>query len=70
MDQCKHCTLRGDLAGCVKAECYQHESWFVGELVKALAKTGCHDIFCDTCDRVCNKCPAHIGNIGKETAWK
>jgi len=29
MDQCKHCTLRGDMVKCLKAECCIHESWFV-----------------------------------------
>ena len=27
-DQCKHCTLRGDIDGCKSTECFQHESWY------------------------------------------
>ena len=27
-DQCRHCTLRGDLPACKAVECFQHESWY------------------------------------------
>ena len=36
MDQCTHCTMRGNLQGCLTTACSQHESWMVGELRKAL----------------------------------
>ena len=36
MDQCTHCTLKGDIKTCCETPCYQHESWMVGELRKAL----------------------------------
>lgn len=26
-DQCKHCTLRGDIDKCLQAECRHHENW-------------------------------------------
>ena len=35
-DQCKNCTLRGDLKLCQITECTQHESWMVVELNKQL----------------------------------
>ena len=31
-DQCKHCTVRGDIQACKKTECNQHESWYVRDL--------------------------------------
>ena len=27
-DQCKHCTLRGDIKKCRAAECFHHENWY------------------------------------------
>jgi len=27
-DQCKHCTLRGDIEACRAAECSHHENWY------------------------------------------
>ena len=27
-DQCRHCTLRGDIEACRAAECFQHENWY------------------------------------------
>ena len=42
-DQCKHCTLRGNIGICVQEECYTHESWFVDELLKIIAKAGCNN---------------------------
>jgi len=36
MDQCTHCTLRGDLEGCLRTPCQQHDSWMVQQ-IKALA---------------------------------
>ena len=27
-DQCKHCTMRGDITECLATECFQHESWY------------------------------------------
>lgn len=27
-DQCKHCTLRGDIKKCKAAECFHHENWY------------------------------------------
>jgi len=32
MDQCKHCTCRGDMKTCRATECSQHESWYAKEL--------------------------------------
>ena len=31
MDQCKHCTLRGDLVECKKESCSHHENWYAIE---------------------------------------
>ena len=62
MDQCTHCTVKGDIKTCMKTTCSQHESWMVGELIKALAKTGCHDIFCDKSNRVCRDCLCYYPN--------
>ena len=28
-DQCKHCTMRGNIVECLKTECFVHQSWFV-----------------------------------------
>ena len=36
MDQCTHCTMRGNLQGCLATKCNQHESWMVGELRQIL----------------------------------
>jgi len=27
-DQCKHCTLRGDIKKCKATECFNHENWY------------------------------------------
>ena len=32
MDQCKPCTLYGDLAGCKVTPCGHHENWYAKEL--------------------------------------
>lgn len=32
MDQCTHCTVRGDIATCTTTTCGYHEMWLVGEL--------------------------------------
>lgn len=32
MDQCKNCTMRGNLKGCLDTTCSQHESWMVLQL--------------------------------------
>lgn len=32
MDQCKHCTLKGNLVECEKADCTWHELWYVNTL--------------------------------------
>jgi len=66
MDQCKNCAVRGKIEKCLASRCSQHEGWFVGELMKALVKTGCNDIFCAASDRVCRECPAHLPNTLKE----
>lgn len=67
MDQCTYCTGKGDITACLKTTCSQHESWMVGELRKALAKTGCHDIFCNEYNRDCPKCPSHFRNMKRDT---
>ena len=36
MDQCTHCTMRGNLQGCMATKCNLHESWMVGELRQIL----------------------------------
>lgn len=36
-DQCKHCTVRGDIEKCKATECFLHESWFAQQLLAALA---------------------------------
>ena len=28
LDECKHCTLRGDIKSCRAAICSHHESWY------------------------------------------
>lgn len=38
MDECKHCTVRGDLAACLETKCNIHESWHVIELRARLAE--------------------------------
>lgn len=32
MDQCKNCTMRGNLKGCLETACNQHESWMALQL--------------------------------------
>jgi len=32
MDQCTHCTVKGDIAKCEKTECSIHETWYVQTL--------------------------------------
>lgn len=36
MDQCTHCTVRGDIVTCSKTPCGHHELWMVGELRELL----------------------------------
>lgn len=28
VDQCKHCSYKGDIKTCESAECFQHENWY------------------------------------------
>ena len=41
-DQCKHCTVRGNIEKCLETNCSQHESWMVlhiaAQLTTATAK--------------------------------
>jgi hypothetical protein len=36
MDQCTHCTLKGDLKGCLRATCSYHDLWIVKEIRKVI----------------------------------
>ncbi len=63
-DQCKHCTVRGDLKKCLSTDCHHHENWYAKEQQKkiddlqdfAIWLTGCgydfcqHDYFCERRD--------------------
>lgn len=33
MDECKHCTVRGNLAACSETKCNIHDSWYVQALL-------------------------------------
>jgi hypothetical protein len=54
MDQCTHCTCRGDYELCIKTECSQHESWIAKQRIKKIDElmdfciwlTGCGYDFC------------------------
>ncbi len=46
MDQCGHCTLKGNLSECEKAPCSHRETWYAIEQQKR------NDILCKTLDRV------------------
>ena len=35
-DQCKNCTLRGDIKACQAVECSHHESWYVSAVKEQL----------------------------------
>ena len=35
-DQCRHCTMRGDIEGCEEAECSHHGNWYAVEKNKQL----------------------------------
>lgn len=35
-DQCRHCTMRGDIEGCEEAECGYHGNWYAVEKNKQL----------------------------------
>ena len=37
-DQCKHCTVRGDIAECESQPCTTHESWYVKQLTERAEK--------------------------------
>lgn len=36
MDQCKNCTLRGNIEGCLRTPCSHHESWMAQVLLDML----------------------------------
>ena len=36
MDECKNCTMRGNLEGCMKTPCNHHQSWMAGQLLDML----------------------------------
>ena len=36
MDNCKHCTIRGDFSECVNTKCNTHDSWYVKALISKL----------------------------------
>jgi hypothetical protein len=38
VDQCKHCTLCGDIEGCKAIECSQHESWYAKHMISENAQ--------------------------------
>ncbi len=40
MDQCRNCTVRGDLPRCLETECSYHELWMVLELKKQIVEPG------------------------------
>ena len=46
MDQCTHCTAKGDLKTCINTKCNLHESWMVGELRKEIDRLDCNNIEC------------------------
>ena len=35
-DQCKHCTIRGDIEKCKATECFQHENWYAVQQQKII----------------------------------
>ena len=35
-DQCRHCTLRGDIKKCKSTECFHHENWYAKEQQKLI----------------------------------
>lgn len=35
-DQCKHCTIRGDIKLCKAAKCWHHENWYALEQAKTI----------------------------------
>ena len=35
-DQCKYCTLKGDIDKCKAAECFHHENWYAVEQQKII----------------------------------
>ena len=37
-DQCKHCSFIGNLAECLKADCYQHENWYAKKQQERISK--------------------------------
>ena len=78
-DQCKHCTMRGDITEYLATECFQHESWYaiqqqatiatLTEQVRVLelldANESCLDIYMNF----------HVSEISKQTrcvmdAWE
>ena len=38
MDECKHCTYRGDFKTCSDAECSRHDGWYAGQLRERIAE--------------------------------
>jgi len=54
MDQCTHCTMRGDLNGCLATKCNLHESWIAGEIMGVMASLvrRCEDELADPEDVV------------------
>ena len=36
-DQCKHCTVRGDIVACQAIECHKHEDWYAVTLNARIA---------------------------------
>lgn len=37
-DQCKHCTVRGDMEACAALECGIHESWYAESLANEIER--------------------------------
>ena len=40
VDQCKHCTARGDWDKCISLDCFVHDSWYVNAATAAAFKAG------------------------------
>ena len=35
-DQCKNCSLKGDIKKCLASDCFQHENWYAKEQQKRI----------------------------------
>jgi len=57
-DQCKNCTVRGDINACKATDCFHHENWYAVEQQKEIDELKAH------CARLQKAASCPCGDVG------